>query len=253
MLAVICASVFTVSFFGNMYTYALAQLHPDPDPEPCPPHCKPQCPCPQQQQCGYCKCPCPNGGHGEDDLRYLHEPKVEFPTVQELFDYYYQRGIEKEEFSIISNGTEGVPSDAVAAISGDSIYVAWLGEANGTNGAFLAVSRDNGATYEKPVQLSPENSGNITDLQIGVTDSGRFVDLAWQETPNNGTSRVFFSNSMNFGQDFKTYPLNLPTNGSATNPVLEVKGENVVLVWEQETLSANGTKGNVMYSHGGRW
>ena len=97
---------------------------------------------------------------------------------------------------------------------GNTAWVAWLGKINGTNHVFITVSRDNVQTFEKPVRLSPQNSGNATNLQLGVTDSGRFVNLAWQGTVN-GNRTIFFSNSMNFGQDFKTYPLNLPNDGNA--------------------------------------
>ena len=93
--------------------FALALLG-DPGHE-CPPNCLPT-PCPCANQCSSCSCPCPEspdggGHHNEADPLYMHSPKVEFPTLQDLFDYYYQQGIKKDEFSIISNATEGSPSE----------------------------------------------------------------------------------------------------------------------------------------------
>jgi hypothetical protein len=245
-----CSVIAAVLLIGAP-SIATAQFHPPGE--------EPPCPCPSQPPCYTCSCPCPpshtNGNH-EEDTTYLSSPDVEFPTIQELFDYYTNRGIEKEEFSVISNASEGTPSDAQVAIAGDSAWVAWLGKISGTNHVFITVSRDAGSTFDKPLQISAEDGGNATNLQLGASDSGRFVDVAW-EGEINGTSVIFFSNSMNFGQDFKTYPLNYqPTNpelGNAFNPILEVEGENIILTWEQETISGNQTGPTVLYSHGGRW
>ncbi len=225
----------------------------DPGHE-CPPDCEPHtCPC--ENQCSACACPCPASHNADEnygaDSMYMHAPKVEFPTLPELFDYYYKQGIKKDEFSIISNTSEGTPSDIQATIVGNTAWVAWLGKINGTNNVFITVSRDNLKNFEEPVILSTQGGGNATNLQLGVADSGRFVDLVWQGNVN-GTNTIFFSNSMNFGQDFKTYPLNQPGDGNARDPILEVRGENVILVWKQQQTIGNQT-GDVIFSHGSRW
>ena len=226
----------------------------DPSHE-CPPNCEPN-PCPCTNQCSSCGCPCSGsyggGSHDEyDDSMYMHAPKVEFPTIEQLFEYYYDHGIKKDEFNIISNTSEGSPSDMHAAVIGDTAWGAWLGKVNGTNHVFITVSRDNMKTFEEPIILSPPNGGNATNLQLGVTDSGRFVDLTWEGSVN-GTNTIFYSNSMNFGQDFKTYPINLPNEGDASSPVLEVRGESVALLWKQQQSFGNQT-GDVLYMHGGHW
>lgn len=162
-------------------------------------------------------------------------PHVSYPTIEEILDYLNRTGI-KKEFGALSNATHGEPSNVQAAMSGNTTWIAWEGKVEGINRIFLTVSYDGGSTFTEPVLLSHPDGGNATDLQLGLSDSGIYVFAAWQEADpaDNATSRIIFSSSMDYGRTFKTYSLNLPSDGNATNPHLTVEGDQISLTWMQE-------------------
>jgi hypothetical protein len=178
-------------------------------------------------------------------------PHVSYPTIEEILDYLNRTGI-KKEFGAISNATHGEPSNVQAAMVGNTTWIAWQGKIEGINRVFLTVSFDAGTTFTEPVLLSHPNGGNASNLQLGLSDSGLYVFAAWQEADpaNNATSRIIFSSSMDYGRTFKTYSLNLPSDGNATDPRLTVEGDQISLTWMQEgggycTAKMPGTIGEI--------
>jgi hypothetical protein len=162
-------------------------------------------------------------------------PDVSYPTIAEIFDYLNKTGI-KREFGALSNATHGEPSNVQAAMTGNTTWIAWQGKIEDINRIFLTGSFDAGTTFTEPVLLSHPNGGNASNLQLGLSDSGVYVFAAWQEADpaNNATSRIIFSSSMDYGRTFKTYSLNLPGDGNATDPRLTVEGDQISLTWTQE-------------------
>jgi hypothetical protein len=178
-------------------------------------------------------------------------PDVSYPTIEEILDYLNRTGI-KKEFGALSNATHGEPSNVQTAMVGNTTWIAWQGKIEGINRVFLTVSFDAGTTFTEPVLLSHPNGGNASNLQLGLSDSGVYVFAAWQEADpaNNATSRIIFSSSMDYGRTFKTYSLNLPSDGNATDPRLTVEGDQISLTWMQEgggycTAKAPGTTGEI--------
>ena len=120
---------------------------------------------------------------------YFHSPKVEFPSQAEIFDYLTEYGI-KKEFTLISNDTQSIPKEISTSIANDNLWVAWIASAANNNSTsisnltsgdnvMISVSRDNGEKYESPLQLTPEEAGQLSNLQLVTSDSGRYVDLIW--------------------------------------------------------------------------
>jgi hypothetical protein len=183
-------------------------------------------------------------------------PDVSYPTIEEILDYLNKTGI-KKEFGALSNATHGEPSNVQAAMAGNTTWIAWQGKIEGINRIFLTGSFDAGTTFTEPVLLSHPNGGNASNLQLGLSEGRQYVFAAWQEEdpadPANGfnvTSRIIFSSSMDYGRTFKTYSLNLPGDGNATDPHLTVEGDQISLTWTQEgdsycTVKAPGTIENI--------
>lgn len=153
------------------------------------------------------------------------QPTVEFPTREEVAAYNMELG---SEIIGITNSSLGNAHDVKAGSIGNETFVVWLGEIDGINHVFFSLSRDRGANYTQPVQLSPPDSGNASNLQLAVYDST--VDIVWQSTNlTNGTSNIIGSASMDNGRTFRTYQIN--AEGTyAIDPVLP---GNFIIIWTQ--------------------
>ena len=188
-------------------------------------------------------------------------PNVTFPTQEEIFAYL-REGEAKSEFAIIGNNSLGEASNVVTALNGNMTWVAWqASKADGLNRVFLAVSFNEGYNFTDPIQLSPPNAGNATELQLAITDDGSEVFVVWQDTNiTDGKRTVYYSTSMNWGQDFKSYSLNLPGEGEFIEPRLTVANESVFLTWiapGNETVALRAGPGGEgdceVCGHGRRW
>lgn len=159
------------------------------------------------------------------------QPTVDFPTREEVTAYNMEMG---SEIIQLSNSSQGDANNVKAVSKGNETFVVWLGKIEGTNHVFFSVTRDGGANYTQPLELSPPNSGNASslnasNLQLAVYDS--YVDVVWQSTnPTNGTSNIIGSVSMDNGHTFKTYQIN-PEGTNARDPVLP---GNFIVVWIQD-------------------
>jgi hypothetical protein len=183
---------------------------------------------------------------------------VSFPTGQELFGYLEDEGV-KEKFDSLTNSSLGEPSNVQTAIArnapGNNTWVAWQGNIEGINRVFITESADGRKNFSSPFQLSPSVAGNASNLQLGVSDSGESVYVAWQDTNiTDSKTRVFLSSSMDGGKQFRTYPLNAG-DVNATDPRMTVFGEDVFLNWIQKGKPLNGTISEdcELCSHGARW
>ena len=159
------------------------------------------------------------------------QPTVIFPTQEEVSAYNMELGA---EIIRLSNSSLGDASSVKATSKGNETFIVWLEKIDGINRVFYSVTRDQGANYTQPLELSPPSSGNASNLnasnlQLEVYDS--FVDVVWQSTdPTNGTSNIVGSVSMDNGHSFKTYQLNAEGT-NARDPIL---AGNFIVAWMQE-------------------
>lgn len=159
------------------------------------------------------------------------QPTVIFPTPEQVKAYNMELG---SNITAISNSSQGDASDVKAVSKGNETFVVWLGKIDGINHVFFSVTRDKGAHYTPPLELSPPSignasSGNASNLQLAVYDS--IVDVAWQSTDlTSGNSSIIGSASMNNSLQFKTYKIS-PEGTNATDPVL---AGNFIILWTQQ-------------------
>jgi hypothetical protein len=150
---------------------------------------------------------------------------VNFPTREEVAAYNMELG---SEINKISNSSQGNATEVKAASKGNETFVVWLGKIDELNHVFFSVTRDRGANYTQPVELSPSDGGNASNLQLAVYDS--IVDVVWQSTNlTSGRSNIIGSASMDNGLTFKTYQL----NAEGTNAIDPVLPGNFIVVWRQ--------------------
>lgn len=124
------------------------------------------------------------------------------------------------------------------AISGSNVYVIWRNNTSGNYEVYLRVSTDGGATFGDTINLS-KNSGDstinstINDI-VQIVASGSNVYAVWQDR-TFGKMDVVFTRSTDNGATFSD-PINISnTNGYSHHPTLAVSGNNVYIVWFDDT------------------
>jgi hypothetical protein len=131
----------------------------------------------------------------------------------------------------------GYASDLKTATDGNITYVAWLGKVNQTSHLLLSLSRNQGLNYTSPVELSPNNTGDVSNVQIFAGNNT--VTLVWQSTNlATGTSAIYGSRSYD-GNHFTTLKLS-SGNTTATDPVIS---DNISVFWIQQENCGGGGGG----------
>ena len=139
-----------------------------------------------------------------------------------------------QTFSTPDNISENDGSSGPVQISssGNNVYVVWGELIAGNSDIFFAFSTNNGQTFSTPDNLS-ETTGPSDAPQI--SSEGNNVYVVWRDItfPN---SDIFFAFSTNNGQTFST-PDNLSeeNTGSSEDPQISSEGNNVYVVWEDDT------------------
>jgi hypothetical protein len=120
----------------------------------------------------------------------------------------------------------------------NNIYVVWREFVTPDNAEiFFAASYDNGKTFSTPINISntPENSFNPQ-----ITSERNNVYVVWTEEITVDNNEIFFTASNNNGQTFSDPPDNLSnTRGSSFDPKISSEGNNVYVVWTEETTLSN--------------
>jgi hypothetical protein len=150
-----------------------------------------------------------------------------------------------KNFTTVQNlsHTTGDSLNPKLAVSGKNVYAVWEDIADTGGGQIMfAKSSANGANF-----TSAKNLGNITQdsANANVAVSGNNVYVVWESVSMNSTagtsnSEVMFAKSSDNGANF-TSAKNLSNNaGNSANPNVAVSGNNVYVVWEDD--SAGGTE-----------
>jgi hypothetical protein len=170
------------------------------------------------------------------------------------FDIFFARstnnGLTFSEPENISE-TTGDSSGAQISSEGNNVYVVWEDFTPGTFfDIFFSVSTDGGLTFSTPDNIS-ENAGFSTFPQI--SSDGNNVYVVWYDnTPGNFD--IFFARSTDGGLTFST-PDNISENtGSSFVPQISSEGDNVYIVWTDDTPGNNdiffsvSTDGGLIFS-----
>ena len=117
---------------------------------------------------------------------------------------------------------------------GNNVYVVWDNDTPDTPDTpdiLFAVSNDNGKSFGTPINLSNNNGSSFLPQ---ISSEGNNVYVVWSDdTPGN--IETFFAFSTDNGQTFST-PKNISDNtGSSVFPQISTEGNNVYVVWADET------------------
>ena len=119
--------------------------------------------------------------------------------------------------------------DIMSISSGKAVHTIWV---DGTPGNDDILYKRDGADYDPTTLNLSNNAGSSTDAKIAV--SGNNVHVVWEDG-TSGNSEVLYKRSTDGGATFGPI-INLSNNaGFSTNPAIAVSGNNVYVVWNDDT------------------
>ena len=151
------------------------------------------------------------------------------------YDIYFSSSVDNgTTFNDIENlsNNDGRSDEPQIAAVGVNVYVVWRDNSSGKDQIYFKRSSDTGNSFNTTENLSNSN-GSSTDPQITATGNNAYI--IWSDT-TTGNGDIYFKSSTNNGTSF-SFPKNLSTNldGPALFPQVEAMGNNVYVVWQDET------------------
>jgi hypothetical protein len=164
-----------------------------------------------------------------------------------------------QNFTAVQNlsHTTGDSFNPKLTVFGNNVYLVWEDIANTGGGQIMfAKSSDSGATF-----TSAKNLGNITEDSTNpdVAVSGNNVYVVWESVDMNSTagasnSEIKFAKSSDSGATFTSAKSISNNAGTSAKPNVAVSGNNVYIVWEDDTagdteiILARSTNGGVNFA-----
>jgi hypothetical protein len=138
----------------------------------------------------------------------------------------------------LSNNVGRSDNPQIAA-EGDNVYVVWTDNSSGRDQIYFKRSSDKGNLFYPTEDLS-NNNGSSTHPQI--TAMGNSVYIVWSDT-TTGNGDIYFKSSADNGTSFASLKnLSRNLNGSAHFPQVEATGNNIYVVWRDETADRGGIR-----------
>jgi hypothetical protein len=150
-------------------------------------------------------------------------------------DIYFSSSVDNgTTFNGVENlsNNDGRSDEPQIASVGVNVYVVWRDNSSGKDQIYFKRSSDTGNSFNSTENLSNTN-GSSTDPQITATANNAYI--VWSDT-TTGNGDIYFKSSTDNGTSF-SFPKNLSTNldGQALFPQIEAIGNNVYVVWQDET------------------
>jgi hypothetical protein len=157
-------------------------------------------------------------------------------------DIYFSASADNgTSFSSIENLSDNIGRSDQAQITavGANVYVVWRDNSSGKDQIYFKRSSDNGNSFY-PTEDMSNNNGSSTNPQI--TAIGNNVYTVWSDT-TTGNGDIYFKSSIDNGTSFASSKnLSRNLNGTAHFPQLEATGNNVYVVWQDETPERGGIR-----------
>ena len=123
---------------------------------------------------------------------------------------------------------------AQVSTSGENVYIVWQ-ESVGSDEAkdydiFFIVSRDGGATFTSPINLS-NNKGFSEHPQISASRNN--VYIVWVDDNNTGYREVLFRKSSDNGRSFEPVSQLSKDKVDSFNAEIDSYNSNVYVVWNE--------------------
>lgn len=150
------------------------------------------------------------------------------------FDVFFRRssngGATWQAAQNLSNNA-GSSRDAVIAVSGSNVYIAWDDNTPGKFRIYFRKSANRGATWQAAEPLTEDS---IDSLAPDVAAKNSKIYLVW-EAGIEGNCELFFKKSTNGGAAWKSAQRLTHNAGSSYYPLLALGSSKIYLVWNDNT------------------
>lgn len=154
----------------------------------------------------------------------------------------FNNGTDRDPQNISNNsGSSKVP---MLASSGSTAYVVWRDDTPSISGDVLLSTISNTGTIGIDKTNLSNNQGNSTNPNIAI--DGTDVYVVWEDNQSSGTTKnydILFRHSSNSGSSFDSQVNVSNTNGVSTTPIVSASGNNVDIVWRDNTI----TNGDILF------
>ncbi|MBI5599388.1 MAG: exo-alpha-sialidase [Deltaproteobacteria bacterium] len=136
------------------------------------------------------------------------------------------------------------------AAQGRNVYVVWMDDTTGNNEILLNVSTDAGATWQ--TQRLTDNPGSSGEPSVAV--QGRDVYVVWEDEAADDAkaTHIFFNKSTDGGATWRTQRLT-ENKGGLRIPTVAVEGQNVYVLWRDDTYAKQVIFFNKSTDGGATW
>ena len=155
-------------------------------------------------------------------------------------DIFYRRSTDGgasfvEPAKNISDNVGDSDSPAIA-VSASTVHVVWQDNTPGNSDIFYRRSTNNGAAFH-PIKNLSSNTG---DSQVpAIAAIGNSVHVVWPDN-TSGNFDILYRRSIDDGTSFPNVIKNLSSNsGDSFSPALDALGNNVHVVWDDNTPGNN--------------
>src|SRR5215208_2296888 len=167
------------------------------------------------------------------------------------FDILYKKstngGTSFGDTKNLSN-TAGSSREPAVAVSGNNVYVVWRERESTTPGnqeILYRRSTNAGANFGSAVNLS--NSTGLSQIPA-ITASGNNVYVVWQDDSLvSGIPDILYRRSTNGGTSFSGAVNLSNTAGNSGSPAIAASGNNVYVVWHDNTTQVAGAQFDILY------
>src|SRR5215213_2268413 len=146
------------------------------------------------------------------------------------------------------SNTAGSSREQAVAVSGNNVYVVWRERESTTPGnqeILYRRSTNAGANFGSAVNLS--NSTGLSQLPA-ITASGNNVYVVWQDDSLvSGIPDILYRRSTNGGTSFSGAVNLSNTAGNSGSPAIAASGNNVYVVWHDNTTQVAGAQFDILY------
>src|SRR5215208_2214246 len=146
------------------------------------------------------------------------------------------------------SNTAGSSREPAVAVSGNNVYVVWRERESTTPGnqeILYRRSTNAGANFGSAVNLS--NSTGLSQIPA-ITASGNNVYVVWQDDSLvSGIPDILYRRSTNGGTSFSGAVNLSNTAGNSGSPAIAASGNNVYVVWHDNTTQVAGAQFDILY------
>jgi hypothetical protein len=148
-------------------------------------------------------------------------------------------------FKVINiTSSEGNITNPEIAASSKNVYIIYNNDGEGKLDVFVAQSRDFGVTYDPPVSLSMNLTGNSTNYEIGAAGDTAYIIF---ENGGAGNGDIFYGVTFDAGETWSVYNIsNSPDPSYNSTLNVDEKGE-AYIAWVEKNNSTT------LYAYCTRW